>query len=296
MTVPEYMTTSEVADYLRVQPRKIYDLIRRHAIPCSRVTGKWVFPRALIDLWVRQGNEYQGTLPVPNAPPVIAGSHDPLLEWATVASASGLALLQDGSLDGLKRLAEGSARAAGIHLRDPDSGQYNSPWLHQSFPGSPLVAVEWACRQQGLMLPPGNPSGIRSLADIGRNHRVIWRQAGAGSRMLLEQLLAAAGIDAASVTAVEPPARSETDVALAVLDGKADVGFGISAVARRFRLDFLPLHTERYDIVLARRDYFEPPFQALLAFSRTAEFADRARELGGYDLREHGRIRYNGDA
>lgn len=295
MTVPEYMTTGEVADYLRVQPRKIYDLIRRRAIPCSRVTGKWLFPRALVDLWVRQGNEYRGTLPTPTTPPVIAGSHDPLLEWATVASASGLALLQDGSLDGLKRLADGSARAAGVHLRDPVSGDYNSPWLRQSFSGSPLVAVEWARREQGLILAPGNPSGIRGLLDIGKDCRVVRRQTGAGSRMLFEQLLTDAGIDADTVTTVDPPARSETDVALAVLDGKADVGCGIHAVARRFRLDFLPLYTERYDIALARRDYFEPPFQALLAFARSAEFADRARELGGYDLREHGRIRYNAD-
>ncbi|MEO5813201.1 MAG: helix-turn-helix transcriptional regulator [Rhodanobacter sp.] len=295
MNLPDYMTTGEAADYLRVQPRKIYDLIRRRAIPCSRVTGKWLFPRALVDLWVRQGNEYRGTLPAPNTPPVIAGSHDPLLEWATVASESGLALLQDGSLDGLKRLADGSARAAGIHLRDPVSGDYNSPWLRQSFSASPLVAVEWAQREQGLILPPGNPSGIRRLADISGDCRVVQRQAGAGSRLLFEQLLADAGIEAETVTAVNPPARSETDVALAVLDGKADVGFGIHAVARRFRLDFLTLYTERYDIALTRRDYFEPPFQALLAFSRSAEFADRARELGGYDLREHGRIRYNAD-
>lgn len=294
MTVHEYMTTGEVADYLRVQPRKIYDLIRRRAIPCSRVTGKWLFPRALIDLWVRYGNEYRGTLPTLNTPPVIAGSHDPLLEWATVASESGLALLQDGSLDGLKRLADGSARAAGVHLRDPVSGHYNSPWLSQSFSGSPLVAVEWARREQGLILPPGNPSAVRSLTDI-KNCRVVRRQAGAGSRLLFEQLLADAGIDADAVTSVDPPARSETDVALAVLDGKAEVGFGIHAVARRFRLDFLALYTERYDIALSRRDYFEPPFQALLAFSRSAEFADRARELGGYDLREHGHIRYNAD-
>jgi excisionase family DNA binding protein len=296
MNVPDYMITREAADYLRVQPRKIYDLIRRRAIPCSRVTGKWLFPRALLDLWVRQGNEYRGTLPTPNTPPVIAGSHDPLLEWATVASESGLALLQDGSLDGLKRLAAGSARAAGIHLRDPVSGHYNSPWLRQSFSGLPLVAVEWARREQGLILPAGNPSGIRCLADINEHCRVVRRQAGAGSRMLFEQLLADTGINVDTITAVDPPARNETDVALAVLDGKADVGFGIHAVARRFRLDFLALHTERYDIALTRRDYFEPPFQALLAFGRRAEFASHAHELGGYDLREHGRIRYNGDA
>lgn len=290
----EFFTTQEVADYLRIQPRKVYDLVRRRAIPCSRVTGKWLFPRAQIDLWVRQGNEYRAALPA-QAPPIIAGSHDPLLEWAAVASESGLALLQDGSLDGLKRLAAGEARLAGLHLRDHDSGEYNAPWLRQNLPGAPIVALEWARREQGLILPPGNPAGVRGVRDLA-GARFALRQAGAGSRILLEHLLRSSGAEPAELVPLDAPLRNHTDVALAVLDGKADAGFGIHAVARRFRLDFLPLHIERYDLALARRDYFEPPFQALLAFTRGQAFRERAEELGGYDLRGLGQVRYNAGA
>lgn len=296
MSTPEYLTTREVADYLRIQPRKVYDLVRRRAIPCSRCAGKWLFPRALIDLWVRQGNEYRGAMPPPDTPPIIAGSHDPLLEWAALASGCGLALLQDGSLDGLKRLADGKARAAGIHLLDTRCDEYNAPWLRQTFPGAPMVAVEWARREQGLILPAGNPAGIGRLADLPPGCRFSQRQAGSGSRLLLEQLLADAGLEETRLTAITPAARSETEVALAVLDGKADAGFGIHAVAKRFRLAFVALHTERYDLALARRAYFEPPFQTLLAFARSPECIEYARQLGGYDLRGQGGIRYNAEA
>jgi putative molybdopterin biosynthesis protein len=90
-----------------------------------------------------------------------------------------------------------------------------------------------------------------------------------------------------------PSARSETEVALAIQDGKADAGFGIAAVARQCRLDFVPLQRERYDIAISRRDYFEPSFQQLLTFARTARFAERAAELGGYDIAGLGQITYN---
>ena len=90
-----------------------------------------------------------------------------------------------------------------------------------------------------------------------------------------------------------PPARSELEVALAVLEGKADAGFGIAAVARQLRLEFIPLHKERYDLVVGRRDYFEPPWQRLLTFAGSARFTERAAELGGYDISGLGHVIYN---
>jgi putative molybdopterin biosynthesis protein len=90
-----------------------------------------------------------------------------------------------------------------------------------------------------------------------------------------------------------PPARSETEVALAIQDGKADVGFGIAAVARQCRLDFVPLQRERYDIAIGRRDYFQPPFQRLLSFARMTRFVEKAAELGGYDIAGLGQVTYN---
>ncbi|MGH7226834.1 MAG: helix-turn-helix domain-containing protein, partial [Gemmataceae bacterium] len=119
----EFLTTSEVADYLRLKERTIYELVRTRQIPCARVTGKLLFPKPMIDLWVMRQTEFDGVLPGAS-PPVAAGSHDPLLEWALRESGSELALLSGGSRDGLNRLAAGRAMVAGLHMLDAASGEY----------------------------------------------------------------------------------------------------------------------------------------------------------------------------
>src|SRR5690606_31383040 len=139
-----------------------------------------------------------------------------------------------------------------------------------------------------------NPQSIRDVRDLARAElRLIDRQEGAGSRLLLHHLLRQPGIDAATLHIVVPPARSETDVALAIQDGKADVGFGIAAVARQCRLGFVPVQRERYDIAVGCTDYLEPPFHRLLAFARTPRFLEKAAAWGGYDVSGLGRITYN---
>lgn len=291
----EMMDTHEVADYLRVKERKIYELVRDRKIPCARVTGKWLFPRALIDEWLVGQTE----LPEPRIrrapPPVIAGSHDPLLEWALREAKCGLAMLPGGSLDGLAKLAAGEAAVALLHVLDPVSGDYNVPALRAALPGADVVAIEWARREQGLVVAAGNPLGIAGLADLaGRRARVVGRQAEAGTQVLFAHLLERAGMGAGDLNMLAAPARSETDIGLAVLEGRADCGPAVAAVARTLRLDFVPLHQERCDLVLHRRDYFEPAFQALLAETRTPAFAERAAALGGYDVAGLGTVRYNG--
>jgi putative molybdopterin biosynthesis protein len=156
------------------------------------------------------------------------------------------------------------------------------------------VLIEWAWREQGLIVAAGNPHRIRDLSGIRQARlRLVDRQEGAGSRLLFHHLLSASGIDADALHFTMTPARSETEVALAIQDGKADVGFGIAAVARQCRLDFVPLQRERYDIAIGRRDYFEPAFQQLLTFTRTASFGEKAAALGGYDVSGLGRVIYN---
>jgi excisionase family DNA binding protein len=287
------MSTAEVADYLRLGERTVYELVRTRRIPCSRVTGKWLFPRRLIDEWVAGGAEYRGDVPLA-PPPVIAGSHDPLLEWAVRESGCDLALLAVGSEDGLRRLTGGRAAIAGLHLLDRATGEYNLPRLRALGPVGDIVAIEWARREQGLVVASGNPLGLAAPADlVARRARVARRQDGAGAQVLLDHLLATAGVAPEAIGFVEPPARTETDLAGLVLDGKADAGIAIRAVAQRFRLGFVPLARERFDLALRRRDYFEPPMQALLRFTRSPAFAARAAELGGYNVRETGRVRYN---
>ena len=294
----ELMTTREVADYLRIKERKVYDLVRNGDIPCTRVTGKWLFPKALIDRWVGGRTEIPDGLAgevasASTPPPIVAGSHDPLLDWALRESHSDLALQPGGSLDGLRRLAAGAALAAGTHAPDED-GEYSAKSVAGALAGQPAVVREWAWRRQGLVVAPGNPHGLKSINDLARpGLRVALRQEGSGSRILLEQLLAGAGMAAGDLAGLDEVAHSESDLALAVLAGKADAGLAIEASAREHRLDFVPLARERYDLVLMRRAYFEPPIQALLAFARTRRFAERAGEFGGYEVGGLGNVMFN---
>ncbi len=294
----DFLTTKEVAALLRIKERKVYELVAENAIPVSRVTGKLIFPRVLVVAWGRGRVDFAGGVEsLAQRPAVIAGSHDPLLDWALRESGSELATFFDGSLDGLARVAAGKAIGAGLHVYEPEvegeGGDWNLGELRKSAPGLPLVLLAWAWRSQGLVLPSGNPKGIGGLADLA-GLTLVPRQKGAGSTLLLGHLLARAGMNLSALTLLQPPARNEADVALAVAEGKADAGFAVETVARQHRLDFLPLFRERYDLLLWRRDAFEPPLQKLLAFCRSEAFAKRAAELGGYDLTDHGQVRYNG--
>ncbi len=289
----DMMTTREVAEYLRIKERKVYDLVRLNRIPCTRVTGKLLFPRGLIDRWMA-GSTASVAAEAPAAPPVVAGSRDPLLDWAVRESGSGLALMAGGSEDGLRRLAAGAAMAAGIHLLDPETGSYNAAAIAATVAHLGVVAIEWAWREEGLLLPAGNSQGIRGVADLARSAtKVVRRQPGAGARVLLDHLVAQAGLADRQIAYIGQIAMTGQEVGLAILEGKAAAGIGLRAVARQLRLDFLPLATERFDIVLHRRDYFEPPFQKLLEFARTETFRARAAELGGYDVSGLGRVSYN---
>lgn len=293
----EHMTVREVAAYLRIKERRVYALVHERAIPCSKVTGKWLFTRARVDEWLRQA----GGAPAPvTAPLVVAGSHDPLLEWALRESGSDLALHPGGSLDGLRRLALGQARVCGLHLLDPPTGEYNVWACRKHLPGQELVLVQWAWRRQGLVVAAGDPLGLglreeRALANAAAARvRFIRRQPEAGTHVLLGYLLAREGLTPDALRAIPEVARSQTDVGLAILEGKADAGLAVEAVARQLRLGFIPLHLERYDLALRRREYFEPPFQRLLAFFRSAPFVARAAALGGYDLSGLATVLYNG--
>lgn len=292
------MTTAELAGYLRLKERTVYDLVARQAIPCSRATGKLLFSRPLIDAWLEAHTEMPAGAS-PAAPRIYAGSSEPLLEWALRQADTGLAVLVGGSRLGLEAMAKGEAVLAGIHLLDPESGSYNLPQI-RALGARDVVAIRWARRAQGLIVAAGNPHGITGLGDVlHRGLRLARRREGSGSRLLLDVLLAREGLalgDAPENTpgeAADAPllADSQGDLASMIAMGEADAGLGIEAAAAG--LDFLPAVWEEFDLLMHRRDYFEPPVQALLAFARTETFRRRAAYLGGYDLTGLGEVRYN---
>jgi excisionase family DNA binding protein len=287
------MTTGEVADYLRVKERTIYEMVARQTIPFSRATGKLLFPRRLVDAWLEAQTELPASGIAP-APPIYAGSNDPLLEWALRQSASGLAVLARGSVQGLEDLAAGRAVLAGFHLLDPESGRWNLSAVQAHLPGTSHVLIHWARRTQGLITASDNPLGIAGLHDAAeRGLRFATRTAGAGSQRLLDVLLAREGLTIADLATVDRPAETHADLAALIETDEADCGLGLQAAAGH--LGFLPLVAdESFDLAMTRRDYFEAPVQTLLAFARSDTFARRAAHLGGYDVTDLGRVLWNG--
>lgn len=294
--MPDLMTTREVADYLRIKERKVYDLLREGRIPSTRVTGKWLFPKHLVDLWLARGTDLSG---IPEGAPgevprVVAGSHDPLLDWALRESGSDLASMFRGSLDGLDRVAAGEAMVAGLHVFEPETESYNIESVKAACSRLDVVLIRWARREQGLVVAPGNPLGLSGLADVaGAKARVAVRQGGAGSQILLTHLLAKEGLTLADLTVSERPALNETDLCAAIMEGRADTGLAVASAALQYRLDFVPQQVECYDLLIGRRFYFEEPVQKLLAVTRAPSFGARAAALGGYDVGAFGEVVFN---
>jgi excisionase family DNA binding protein len=293
----EFYTTSELAALLRVKPRKIYDLVAEEALPVRKVTGKLLFPRAEIATWLGTAAPVEAVPVVARdgvrsePPPIAAGGHDPLLEWALRESESQIAGLFNGALDGLRRAGEGSSFLAGLHI--PDADGWNVGAVAEKFGDAPWVLIEWAKRQRGLILRPGLAKPPHNLK-AARGLRFQARQDDAGSEKVLDRLLAAEKMTRADLCRLETVERSETDLAMALADGRADVGLGIEAAARQFKLDFVPLIEERFDLLVWRKAFFDPSFQKLLALCRSEKFAAKAAALGGYDISDFGAVHFNG--
>jgi excisionase family DNA binding protein len=288
----DYLTTKELARLLRIKERKVYDLAASGEIPCSRAMGKLLFPRRAVDAWLARHGSGFTPAEVTRRAEVFLGSHDPLLDWALSESRCGLATFFDGSHDGLARFAAGEGIATGLHIHAAETKEWNVPIIRERFAGEAVVLVEWAWRERGLIVGQEAVGEIAAVADL-RGRRVARRQAGAGSEGLFDHLLREAGVARADLD-LTAALSSESDAALAVLEGKADAAFGLRALAARYRLAFVPVIKERFDLLVDRRAWFEPPIQQLLAFCRSAAFSARAEEMQGYDVGGLGRVLFNG--
>ena len=282
--LPLYLTTREVAALLRVKERKIYDLAAAGEIPHRRITGKLLFPRAELMDWAGLGAE--GALS--ERPMVLAGSHDPLLEWAVRESGSGLATILNGSADGLQRFVDREAALAGIHFHE--GGEWNVATV-EDWRLVGCVLLEWAVRARGLILSEEVRDSVTGVADL-RGLRVAMRQPGAAAAALFEELLREAGVKETEIVRLATPAWTESDAAAAVAAGEADAALGIEAMARQFDLPFRLLVLERFDLVVDRRAYFTDPVRALLDFAAGEAMKAKAKAMGGYVLSENGKVRW----
>ncbi|TIN26844.1 helix-turn-helix transcriptional regulator [Mesorhizobium sp.] len=288
----DLLTTAEAADYLRLGERKLYELVAKNSIPCSKVTGKWLFPRNELDRWVLSGLARPEGMIAPEPPPIVGGSQDDLLEWSLRQAGSGLASLTEGTAGGVARLLRGEIAAAAIHFHgeaaDPNVEAARAmPRLHDA------VLIGFMRREQGLLLPPGNPRSLNSLADVLESGaKIAMRQVGAGAQMLLDVLVARAGASQRRLNRLEPPCLTGPELAAAIRTGRADCGIATRAAARAAGLEFVSLAWENFDLLMRQRTYFQPSIQALIRLMAQDSFAQRAAELTGYDTGPAGQVRF----
>lgn len=290
--LPEFLTTRELADLLRIKERKVYDLAASGKVPCSKAMGKLLFPREAIDAWLAQGGLNIAPRPRTTPSTLFLGSHDPLLEWALRESRCGIATFFDGSTDGLERFAAGGGIATGLHLQGDNEHEWNVSHVRHHCASLPVALVEWARRRRGLIVHPSEAKSIASMADL-RGKQFVPRQSEAGAQKLFLHLLAGADLSPTDLEFTSA-ARSEMDAAVAVLEGTAVAAFGLQAFAEQYKLTFVPILEERFDILFDRRAWFDPPLQKFFAFCRTDSFLTRASNLAGYDVSNSGHVHFNG--
>jgi molybdopterin molybdotransferase/putative molybdopterin biosynthesis protein len=227
---------------------------------------------------------------------VVVGSHDVTLDLLgdhlkRIAPAMHLSSSHLGSLGGLMAIRDGRCHLGGTHLLDPETGDYNVSYLKRYLKDIPVRLVTLAMRQQGLMVRPGNPKGITSFKNLANDGVImVNRQAGSGTRVLLDYYLQKEGLDPGAIAGYDQEEYTHMAVAVQVLAGGADVGLGILAAARALGLEFVPLVEERYDLCIPQAFWDDPRVVALRQVLASVEFKDEVTALGGYDVSPMGAI------
>ena len=227
---------------------------------------------------------------------IVTGSHDLILdilrnELQDNFSNYRLVSFNVGSMGGLIALKQNRTHLATAHLLDPESGEYNFPYLKRIIPQKELVVVNLAYREQGMIVKKGNPKNIKELRDLTRGDiKFINRQKGSGTRILLDYLLKKKGINPLNIRGYSQEEYTHLMIASTVAEGNADVGLGIFSAAKVFGLDFIPIAKERYDIIIPKDYYHSLKIQRLLNIIRSDEFKKKALSLGGYDLSQSGKV------
>jgi len=300
----ELMNTKEVANYLSIHEKQVYGLIKERKIPATRITGKWVFPKKLIDEWIAssaqkglgeartKGKRIEGAL-------LASGSNDPILDilqthLRRMHPEFYIFSANTGSTEGLKALDKGYTDIAWSHLFDPETGAYNLPFLPSYLPNINPVVVNLFYRELGFVVAPENPRGIRTFADLaGEGVKFINRQQGAGTRVLVDYHLKQLGIPSVKIDGYEQEVFTHFEVGLSILAKEADVGIATGAVSKLLGLGFVPITSESFDMILDKSVFFEKGIQALIEILNSDNFRRRVSSLGNYDFHKSGKIIYS---
>lgn len=308
------LTPQEVADILKIAKNTVYELIKRGELNSYRVGKKVRVDEKDVEEYknrtksiknnnqaniihnsTRSNNPLNEELPRINGF-VICGQ-DILLDILSrylQLHPNGVQALRSyvGSYNGLYDLYQGNVQMATAHLWDGDTGQYNIPYVRRMLPGVPAVIIHLACRLQGFYVAKGNPKGIKGWEDLKRKDiTIINREKGSGTRVLLDEHLRKLGIPSNSIKGYNRESTSHLAIASTVARGGADIGLGNEKSGLQVKgIDFIPLQTERYELVIKKEDIEKAPFQAAIEILRSQELKMELEGIGGYDLTEIGQI------
>jgi putative molybdopterin biosynthesis protein len=297
----ELMNTKEIAKYLEIHEKQVYLLIKAGKIPCSRVTGKWIFPKKLIDEWIQTSaqdslqqarkkiNKIEGAL-------LAAGSNDPVLDILLTAikkdhPAFNIFSANTGSIGGLEALNTGLTDIAFSHLFDPQTGDYNTPYLKQYCPNHHPVVVNMFYRQIGFLIAKSKSDIFKGWGSLAHKKiRFVNRQSGSGIRIMLDHELKNRGISSGNISGYENEVYTHFEVGLSLVSGEADVGIASAAVAKILDLNFQPLISERFDMILDKNTFFQPVVQTFIETLQSEQFKNRIGKIVNYDFKDAGRI------
>lgn len=298
------LTTKEVARKLNVNEKMVYALISEKGLPATKITGKWVFPKHLVDQWI-EANTVNYPEPIAKLPPyhgllIIAGSNDPLLD-RTIGLFNNqhddhIAVFGNmGSMGGLRTLRQNFCHMASSHLLQEDGEEYNFDFALSELDNIPAV-VNFCRREQGILVKKGNPKNISAVSDLVRpGVKMVNRPLGTGTRLLLDKELKEAGLIGEAIDGYHEEFGNHMDVGIEVLSGRADAAPAIRAVASLLDLDFLPLRWERFDLLIPKDRFFDKGVQLFLGILSEAPFKNLFGEGAGYDLRSSGKVVFPGE-
>lgn len=299
------LTPQEVADILKIAKNTVYELIKRGELNSYRVGKKVRVDMSDVQAYKNRSKsrkEVQGPLISSHKEAqskkgfVICGQ-DVMLDILSrylELHPSGTYSLRSyiGSYGGLYELYQGNVHLTAAHLWDGETGEYNIPYARRMLPGVPVTVVHLANRMQGFYIAKGNPKGIKGWEDLKRNDLTIAnREKGSGTRILLDEHLRLQGIESVKIKGYTNEYTTHLAVASSVARGISDIGLGNEKTAVQVNgIDFIPLQTECYDLVMKKEDMEKPPFRAVLEILHSPEFRMEIEGIGGYDLKDMGKI------
>jgi putative molybdopterin biosynthesis protein len=305
MSQEQSYTIEEVAQLLKVSKLTIYDLVKKGDLPVFRVGRQMRVDRADLQTYIQKRKTGsapavpQASIATPtknHAKVIISGQDlvlDILAKYIEKRQSTKVLRSHEGSFNGVMALYHGDCDIASLHMFDGDTGDYNTPYVKKIFVSHAFVLINVVSRKAGFYVQKGNPLEIRTFEDFQtKTFTLINREKGSGARTLLDEQLRIHDIAPSTIEGYSKEEMSHLDVASAVANGRADVGIGIEKIAKLIQVDFIPVVTERYDIVLLKTPENQPLIDAVKEILNAPDFQSEVAALGDYDVSQMGKVMY----